>query len=111
MNIFKKAIKDKQDILEKLRSSRILVSNEITKLIDVNPSCGEPVQFDQVDGYLFNNRNQLRLWSVYKISHLGHPSRDEEYKSSEIDYTDKDEVSKFFNALNEVLQSDESKYA
>lgn len=106
MNIFQQAIKDKRDKSERLRSAHISVSDEITKLIDVNPSCGEPHTFDQVDGYSFNNRNQLRKWNVYKVVKLpSGSSKADETLLAELNYLDKNEVNEFFRDLNYVLKN------
>lgn len=113
MNIFQRSIEDKRNEHEKKRIAQALVSAEITKLIGIEPTTDATYGFDQVDGYSFHNEKRTlpsNKWVVNR--HFKCPDRFEMEKCwEELDYTSKDETDKFIKGLNEVLQSDESKFA
>lgn len=107
MNIFQKSIKEKTKKAEKLRMAHSLVSAEITKLIEIEPTTENVYSFDQIDGYSFHNEKRTlpsTKWNVSKIVKTASgSSNSEETHWREIDYTNDDEVAYFFHALSKTL--------
>jgi len=105
MNIFQKSIKEKRDKVDRMRMAHALVSAEITKAIEIEPTTDMTYSFDQVRGYSFFNEKRglpYNKWIVNK-----HYFVNDELHWNELDYTDDDEVSLFFHKLSITLISAE----